>query len=205
MKMGICDFLFKDELENVVAIKLANRINKYFYKKYGENVRFMKPLFIKFPQYISIGDDVTIRSGIRLEPIKEWKGKRFNPELVIKSGVTLEQNCHIVCAKKLIIESGVLISSYVFITDCEHSYVDCRYGISKQRLIAKETIIGRDSFIGTGAKILAGVSIGKHCVIGANSVVNRDIPDFSVAAGVPAKIIKKYDEIEEKWKFVHEK
>lgn len=50
--------------------------------------------------------------------------------------------------------------------------------------------IGRDSWIGGGVSIMAGVNIGKGCTIGAGSVVTRDIPDFSVAVGVPAKVVK---------------
>lgn len=54
-------------------------------------------------------------------------------------------------------------------------------------------MIGDQTFIGMHAVILPGVLIGKHCVIGANSVVTDNIPDYSVAVGVPAKVIKKYN------------
>lgn len=50
--------------------------------------------------------------------------------------------------------------------------------------------IGHDSWIGTGCIILPGVSVGKYCIVGAGSVVTKDVPDYCVVAGVPAKVIK---------------
>ena len=60
-------------------------------------------------------------------------------------------------------------------------------------------VIGNGTWIGTNAVIVGNIQIGKHCVIGANSVVTKDIPDYSVAAGIPAKVIKRYDFEEEEW------
>lgn len=62
-----------------------------------------------------------------------------------------------------------------------------------------DVIIGDDTWIGEHAVII-GASIGKHCVIGSNSVVTHDIPDFSIAVGTPAKIIKRYDFETGKWR-----
>ena len=61
--------------------------------------------------------------------------------------------------------------------------------------------IGSGSWIGENACIL-GVIIGKQCVIGANSVVTKDIPDYSVAVGIPAKVIKKYNFETQQWERV---
>lgn len=199
MRKVIQKNIYRDELDNIAFIKVTNQINKFFYRKYGTNVRFAKALFVKHPECISIGNNVSIRSGIRLEPITEWRGKKYNPHIVIGNHVAIEQNVHIACAKMVKIEDGVLISSNVFITDCAHSYKDVKKRVLQQHLIVTETVIGKDSFVGSGAKILAGVKIGKHCVIGANSVVNHDVPDYSVVAGTPAKIIKRYDFEKKEW------
>lgn len=197
--MKIKSIIYRDNLNNRVTLLLWNLIHRKYFKSYGKNNRFGKPYLLINPEYISIGNNVTIRSGIRLEPITKWNGRNFKPYIAINDGVIIEQNCHIVSAKSLIIEKNVLISSNVFISDLEHNYRDLNKPIYKNNLIVKQVKIGEETFIGTGAKILAGVTIGKHCVIGANCVVTKDIPDYSVVAGVPGKIIKVFDTNKKMW------
>lgn len=60
-------------------------------------------------------------------------------------------------------------------------------------------MIDDGTWLGTNVVIVGNVHVGKHCVIGANSVVTKDIPDYSVAAGIPAKVIKRYDFEKEEW------
>ena len=60
--------------------------------------------------------------------------------------------------------------------------------------------IGDGSWLGTHVVIAGNITIGKHCVIGANSVVKHDIPDYCVAAGIPARIIKRYDFGTKSWR-----
>ncbi len=66
----------------------------------------------------------------------------------------------------------------------------------------KETIIGNNCFVGTGAKIMAGVHMGDNVIVGANAVVTKDVPAYSIVAGVPAKVIKKYNFETKKWEKV---
>ncbi|WP_318471298.1 CatB-related O-acetyltransferase [Photobacterium leiognathi] len=71
------------------------------------------------------------------------------------------------------------------------------YKDAYKELTEKECTIGHDVWIGTGAIILRGVNIGNGAVIGANAVVTKNVPDYAVAVGVPAKVIKKRFSIEE--------
>jgi acetyltransferase-like isoleucine patch superfamily enzyme len=71
--------------------------------------------------------------------------------------------------------------------------------ISKQAVNTKLIEIGDDSWIGANAVITAGSKIGKHCVIGAGAVVTGIIPDYSIAVGNPARIIKKYNTLTHTW------
>lgn len=89
----------------------------------------------------------------------------------------------------------VLLSPNVYITDCDHEYRNIDIPVIDQGITQKgQTVfIGDGSYIGINAVIVGNVKIGKHCVIGANSIVTRDIPDYCVAVGSPAKIIKKYE------------
>jgi len=68
-----------------------------------------------------------------------------------------------------------------------------------QKFIINETFIGENCYIGIGSCIQAGTILGRQCVVGANSVVRGTFPDFSVIAGVPAKIIKRYNQKTLRW------
>lgn len=81
----------------------------------------------------------------------------------------------------------------MYITDCDHEYRNVVVPVIDQGIVQKgqKVSIGDGSYIGINAVIVGNVEIGKHCVIGANSVVTKDVPDYSVAVGSPAKVIKK--------------
>jgi acetyltransferase-like isoleucine patch superfamily enzyme len=93
----------------------------------------------------------------------------------------------------IFIGNDVWTGHHVYITDQNHGYEDITRPISQQTQPERAVVIGDGSWLGYGAVVLPGVTIGKHCVIGANSVVTSDIPDFSVAVGVPARVIRRYD------------
>ncbi|WP_145858693.1 acyltransferase [Pedobacter suwonensis] len=86
----------------------------------------------------------------------------------------------------------VIIAQNVVISGLNHSYQDIDLPISKQPVVTSSVKIGNGSWIAANAVITAGVTIGAHVVIAAGAVVTKDVPDFCVAAGNPAKVIKKY-------------
>jgi len=87
----------------------------------------------------------------------------------------------------------------VLITGLIHRHDDARLSVMEQDDEGKLTTIGDGCFIGTNACILPGVTIGKHTVIGSGSVVTKDVPDYHIAAGNPAKLIKKFDFDLDEW------
>lgn len=91
------------------------------------------------------------------------------------------------------------LGQHVFISGFNHGYEDGSRDSNEQALVKKEVVIGDGSHIGANAVIVAGVHIGKRCQIGAGSVVTKDIPDYSVAVGNPAKVIKRYDINKKEW------
>ena len=82
----------------------------------------------------------------------------------------------------------------VYITDQNHGYEDITRPISQQTQPERAVSIGAGSWLGYGTVVLPGARIGAHVTIGANSVVTGEIPDRSVAVGVPAKVIRRYEE-----------
>lgn len=92
------------------------------------------------------------------------------------------------------IGSGTAIAAGSVIIPANHNFADPSIPFMKQGLTQKGIVIGEDVWIGTRVVILDGVRIGKGCVVGAGAVVNQDIPDFGVAVGTPARVIKYRNE-----------
>lgn len=92
------------------------------------------------------------------------------------------------------IGSQVNLAQGVVISGLNHNYQNTNKPISEQGVYTSLITISDDVYIGANAIIAAGVTIGKHCVIGAGSVVTKNIPDYSVAVGNPAKVIKTLQE-----------
>ena len=89
------------------------------------------------------------------------------------------------------IGSHVNLAQGITITALNHSFEDTAKRIDEQGITTKPVIIGDDVWIGTNAVILPGVTIGRHSVVAADAVVTKEVPEHSLVAGVPAKIIKE--------------
>lgn len=124
--------------------------------------------------------------------------------------IVIDDNCHIgfgsiISAKNRIhIERDVLVGQFVLIVDHNHAYEDITLPILQQGVTEGGRIrIGQGSWIGRGTSIICPrgeLSIGRNCVIAADSVVMGSIPDYCVAAGFPAKIIRQYDPVRRAWR-----
>ncbi len=91
---------------------------------------------------------------------------------------------------KLIIGDNVLAGPYVCFFVANHNYENTELPINAEGYYEDDIVIGNDVWIGAGTVITGGVNIGDGCIIGAGSVVTRSIPPYSIAAGVPAKVIR---------------
>lgn len=175
---------------------------KYIYGAFGHASIIKKPMMITNRKHIFIGNNVYFREGLRMETIIRHDNQVFQPKIIIEDYVHAEQFCQIICTNKVHIQKNVVISSFVFISDTEHSFNNIGKNILRQNLKSSMVVIGEGAFLGIGVRIIRGAIIGKHSVIGANSVVLSDIPDYCMAAGVPAKIIKKYNLRTGEWECV---
>jgi acetyltransferase-like isoleucine patch superfamily enzyme len=166
---------------------------KPFLKKLGAGSRIVSPLKIKGLNRISINESVIINPLVWLQ-VEHPEGS-----LQIDSGTVLGHMNHIVALKSVHIGKNVLIADKVYISDNLHGYEDVLVPIIHQPIKQIGTVvIGDGSWLGENVCVI-GVKIGKNCVIGSNSVVTKDIPDYCVAVGSPAKIIKRYCTINQKW------
>lgn len=141
------------------------------------------------PKAISIGKNVLIRKGARLEAVGNWDGKR--PKIIIGDGTKIQFYFHCGAAESVIIGNDVLIGGRVYITDHDHVYDDPQLpAVQNWRVKSKPVIIEKGAYLGEGAVILKGVTIGERAVVGANSVVTKDVPPYTIVAGVPARNIR---------------
>ena len=157
---------------------------KFFHIRIGKYVYIGKHCSLKGKNNIFLEDFVTVRPFTQI-----WASGTIR----IGRGSEIGERCRISIANSLKIGEKVLISPNVYITDCDHEYRNIDVPVIDQGIVQKgqKVIIGDGSYIGINAVIVGNVKIGKHCVIGANSVVTKDIPDYCVAVGCPARIIKK--------------
>lgn len=168
------------------------------FAEFGGRSILSKPTLLVLPRHIHIGEDVVIRPGARLEIVRDGTGR--TPMLRIGNNTGIEQNVHIVCHHRVVIGNDVSITANCAIVDTTHPFDDIQPTVKVGSLIKDDDAfveIGDGTFLGFGTIVLPNVRIGKGCVIGAHSVVTRDIPDYSVAAGAPAKVLRPVRKLDE--------
>jgi len=174
---------------------------RFRFKTIGFRSILFKPMMVSGASFVTIGKRTQIREFARIEVLTREKGE-WVPALRIGDDVNIEQGVHIVCQGEITIGDKVTITPYCAIVDTYHPYDPPDVGPKiGTRLPGEHTfvLIGEGTFVGMHSIILPNVTIGKGCVIGAGSVVTRDVPDFSVVAGSPARVISKYSRRERKW------
>ena len=179
-------------------IRILQKINKLFNNLYysnkiilGYKSLIINPLKNWGGRSISIGKRTIVqyKSWIEANPLT-GEGKA---EIIIGNGCAIGHFNEIYATKSIVIEDNVLTADRVYISDNLHGYENPDMPIVKQPIKQNSTVrIGEGSWLGVGVAVI-GANIGKHCVIGSNAVVTKDIPDYSVAVGIPAKVIKRYD------------
>ncbi len=108
----------------------------------------------------------------------------------------LGQECTISAYRRVAIGQQCVIADRVMFIDFDHNVADVDAPIRKQGIYMRDVVVGSNVWIGYGAQILRGVTIGDNAVIGASSVVTRDIPANAVAAGTPARVVRMRPEPE---------
>ena len=171
--------------------------NVLFVLKLQCKVNGAKKIICQGHKNIKIGSSISIGRGSWFAAIPLTGEKTCT--LTIGDGCYIGNYAHFYATLAITIGKKVLIADKVYISDNLHGYENINIPIIEQPIIQKNAVnIGDESWIGENVCII-GANIGKHCVIGANSVVTHDIPDYSVAVGSPAKIIKHYDFTQNKW------
>ncbi len=171
-----------------------------------KNARLIRfPIDIRGKKYMSVTNGFTTGFGCRIESYPEGNYKT----LFIGEDFQMNDYVHITAMKSVIIGKHVLLASKVYISDCSHGNYNGHEKHSSpleipknRKMYAKPVVIGDNVWLGEFVSVLPGVKIGKGTIVGANSVVSRDLPDNVIAVGSPARPIKKYNFETNKWEII---
>ncbi len=165
----------------------------------GKNCELMRNIRVKHPRHIWVGDQVLIGQQAFLYAHPRDKSTT-EPIIRIGDRSVVNERVAISAQAGIVIEERVGLSPYVMIQDHTHGYTDINLPILDHPVDKIQPIrIGAESWLGVYAAVLPGGSVGRHCVIGMHAVVNTPIPDYCVAVGSPAHIVKHYDFEQQAW------
>lgn len=189
--------MFSARLLKSLYIRFFRLFYKSQFKYFGNKSSVLFPLDLNGIENISIGNHVHVAYKTWLAAVAHTRESKC--ELIIGDGTCIGNFNHIYATKSIVIGKNVLTADKVYISDNLHSYDDVTLPIMNQPIkqIAN-VIIGEGTWLGENVCVI-GAKIGRNCVIGANSVVTNDIPDYCVAVGSPARVIKRYCFEENKW------
>jgi acetyltransferase-like isoleucine patch superfamily enzyme len=187
---------FPIEIYNKLCQLKFLALNKSSFKLLSNSARLANPFRIDGSNGISINERSFFQRNLWLY-CQGVDGVSAN--LTIGKDCVFGYNNHITCVRDVCIEDYVLTANNVFISDNYHEYEDIAKPIILQPVKFKRAVrIGKGAWIGENVSII-GASVGNNSVIGANSVVINDIPDYCVAVGAPAKVVRKFDFQLNKW------
>jgi len=155
-----------------------------------------------------IGLNFSAGNDLWLHAVTSHAGEQLHPSLTIGDDCNLSDHVHIGCANEVTIGSGLLCGSRVLIIDHAHGTYGAGPGIDsapgvrpnlRPLSVTGSVSIGKNVWIGDGAAILPGARIGDGAVIGANSVVRGEVPAATMAAGVPARILRRWESETATW------
>lgn len=188
-------------ISEAIATAYALLCTRLFYKG-ARLVR--RPFYCRGKSRLQFAEGFTTGHHCRFDLLGE-EGD-FSKKLIIGKNCKLGDNVHIVANEKVIIGDNCLMASKIFISDTNHGEysmvtIDSSPDIppDDRPLYMKPVSIGNNVWVGENVCILLGTTIGNGCIIGANSVVSRDIPDRCIVAGSPAKVLKHWNEATKMW------
>ena len=176
-----------------------------------EDLTVIQPVSFRRPERITIGSGVYIgqnsivgaivRTGpITTHPDGGHVAQEFDSRIVIGNRVAAIAGLQVLAHQCITIGDDVMLANNVFLCDALHGYEHARFPYKYQGMFRIQPIkIGRGCWVGQNVVVMPGVTVGEMSIIGANSVVTRNIPSYSIAVGAPARVIKKWDDTAGDW------
>ena len=178
------------ELWRKLKCRLFAWFNSYAFGAFGKH-NYLFDLELLNPQNIFLGSNLWI-SKTQLASSKGGK-------LIIGNHVAIGRFSQIYALQSIIIEDGVLMAENTFISDNTHTFTDITTPVRDQDIKPLgNVVIGSGTWIGRNV-VVNGCKIGRNCIIGAYTFLKKDIPDYCVVVGNPARIVKRYNPQSGQW------
>jgi len=198
--------LFVSNLPGLVGLGARSKVMPLLLKKCGRRPAIGRSVTFRIPQQVELGDGVLVDDFAALD-VRGAKGEiaigdrvsigRFSTiaakggGIHLKSGVNVGSYCRIATNSNVTVGESVLIGAYCYIGPGNHTEGENEKPLIEQPMDIRGGVqIGNHAWLGTGVTVLDGVKIGHHAIIGAHSLVTSDVPDWGVAVGTPARVIK---------------
>jgi acetyltransferase-like isoleucine patch superfamily enzyme len=191
-------------LPGALGLFVRSRLYPGLLASCGRNVFFGAGVTLRHPHKIRIGNDVVIDDGCVLDAkgasnqgisigdgVFVGRHSSLNTkdgDIVLEDRVNIGPFCTVFSASRVRIGRETLLAAYAYLVGGGHAFDEIGTPILDQPRPSKGIDVGASSWIGTAVTVLDGITIGQGVVVGANAVVTRDLPDFSVAAGTPAVV-----------------
>jgi acetyltransferase-like isoleucine patch superfamily enzyme len=189
-----------------LGLFLRSKLYPMILGRVGRNVAFGANVVLRHPHKIEIGDDVVIDDNCCLDAkgttnrgITIGQGVFLgrgtilsckNGDIVLEDGANVGFNVEVFSAANVRIGRKVLIAAYTYLVGGDHLYDRVDIPVLEQGRTARGIDVDDNVWLGAHVVVADGVRIGRDAVVGAGAVVTADIPEFHVAAGVPARIIR---------------
>jgi acetyltransferase-like isoleucine patch superfamily enzyme len=194
------------KLQNWFKLKKAQAYTSLVLSDFGsigKGTLIYPPFHSNNASEVYLGANCQVHAGGWIDTIREYYDARHEGRIDIGDGTYFGHRVHICACRHMIIGKDVLVADNVYISDLFHGFEDIDVPMLKTPLVSPGPVVIEDQvWLGERACVLPNVRIGKHSVVGANAVVTKDIPPYSVAAGVPAKVIKRYNPATGQWEKV---
>jgi acetyltransferase-like isoleucine patch superfamily enzyme len=165
------------------------------FEDFGSGSVLSLPVRLGGASRITIGDSVFVGSGSWLQTHLDFSGSRG--AIVLGDRVSIAGACVISAAREIVLEEDVLLARNVYIADHGHEYRHVALPVKDQGLRDLGPVrIRAGAWLGQNVVVCPGVTIGKRSVVGANSVVKDDVPDYAIAVGAPARVVRTLDRID---------
>jgi acetyltransferase-like isoleucine patch superfamily enzyme len=189
--------------------RAATKFNSVWLRKTYPFVRFGARTAVHYScdiprsiaKFVSLGDDIYIAQHVWINIACDMD--ESGARIVLGDGCKIGRRSVISCKNSIVVKKSVLFAPGVLLMDHNHQYTDISRPISHQGVTEGGKItIEENCWLGYGSVVLAGrgeLTVGRNSIVGANSVVTKSFPPFSILGGNPARLIKRFDADSNAW------